>query len=97
MKEEEGGVISTSLWARGRRAGGGREGGREGEKLIHKLRREEDAAERRQLGRRADREEKVLEKNSVMASSRTGSCSPTARGLMCPLLSAPDQGSPAWY
>lgn len=71
--------------------GGGTEGGR----LIHKLRREEDAAERRQLGRRADKEQKVLEKNSVMASSRTGSCSPTARGLMRPLLSTPDKGSPA--
>lgn len=62
--------------------GGGMEGGR----LIHKLRREEDAAERRQLGRRADKEQKVLEKNSVMASSRTGSCSPTARGLDAPIV-----------
>lgn len=73
----------------GMAAGGG------GGWLIHKLRREEDAAECRQLGRQADREEKVLEKNSVMASSRTGSCSPTARSLMRPLLSRPDQGSPA--
>lgn len=68
---------------------------KKGGRLIHKLSREEDAAERRQLGRQADREEKVLEKNSVMASSCTGSYSPTARGLMCPLLSTPDQGSPA--
>lgn len=87
MKEEEGGVLSTSLWVRG--------WWEEGRRLIHKLRREEDAAERRQLGRHADREEKVLEKNSVMASSHTGSRSPIARGLMRPLLSTADQGSPA--
>lgn len=68
---------------------------RGGGRLIHKLRREEDAAECRQLGRQADREEKVLEKNSVMASSHTGSCYLAVRGLMRPLLSRPDQGSPA--
>lgn len=55
-------------------------------------REKEDAAERRQLGRRADWEEKVLQKNSVMVSPRTGSCSGTAIGLDAPAVEAAGSG-----
>lgn len=48
-------------------------------------------------GRQADREEKVLEKNSVIARSRTGSCSPYSERLDARLLSTLDQGSPCMH
>lgn len=77
-------MLLPLLWARGWRQRRRREADSQAKQ------REEDAAERRQLGRRADGEEKLLEKNSVMASSCTGSRSATVRGLDAPVIEPAD-------
>lgn len=62
--------------------------------MIHKLKRMLQSTLGR-LGRQADREEKVLEKNSMVAWSHAGSCPPFSERLNAWLLSTLDQLSPS--